>query len=153
VAVESDAEAEALIWQLQTRGYVAHMLVEQEDTGRIATVRLAADGDDGGMVLDLLFASSGIEAEVVVSAESVELVGSLRAPIATIPALIALKVLSRDDARRPQDRVDLVALLGAATAADLDEARRLLGLIEERGYSRGRDLLALLAALAEELAR
>jgi hypothetical protein len=80
-----------------------------------------------------------------------DLFEGLRAAIASLAALIALKVLARDDVQRPQDRVDLVALLDVASAADLADARRLLHLIEERGYSRGRilgnDLEALLAEL------
>jgi hypothetical protein len=151
VAVAGDLEAEAVIRHLGTRGYLARTLVEQEAAGRIAAVRLVTESDDDGMVLDLLFASSGIEAEVVEGSEMVELVEGLRAPIATISALIALKVLSRDDASRPQDRVDLVALLQASKAEDISEAQLLLGLIQERGYSRGRDLLAGLTAIREEV--
>jgi hypothetical protein len=151
VAVEGDPEAEALIRHLQQNGYTAQTLIEQEATGRIATVRLAPDTGDDGTVLDLLFASSGIEAEVVATAEVIGLAGSLRAPVATVSALIALKVLSRDDTRRPQDRVDLVALIGVATAEDLDEARRFLRLIAERGYARGRNLLERLTELEVEL--
>jgi predicted nucleotidyltransferase len=153
VAVPDDAGAEALIRRLQGDGYVAVTLVEQEAVKRVATVRLTSPGDPEGVVLDLLFASSGIEAEVVADAEVVDLFEGLRVPIATVPALIALKVLSRDDAMRPQDRVDLVALLRGATAGDLDEARRLLALIHERGYARGRDLLAGLASMEAELRR
>lgn len=58
--------------------------------------------------------------------------------------LIALKVLSRDDKTRPQDRVDLAALLSRATDDDLAEARALLQLITTRGYHRDIDLLAAL---------
>jgi hypothetical protein len=55
--------------------------------------------------------------------------------------LIALKVLSRDDVERPQDLVDLRALLRVASEEDLESARAALALIERRGYHRGRDLL------------
>jgi hypothetical protein len=65
--------------------------------------------------------------------------------------LIALKVLARDDVQRPQDRVDLVALLDAASATDMTGARRLLHLVDERGYARGRDLGTDLEALLAEL--
>ncbi|MEX2546858.1 MAG: nucleotidyl transferase AbiEii/AbiGii toxin family protein [Chloroflexota bacterium] len=151
VAVEDDAQAEALIRSLQQEDFAVEALVEQEVTGRIASVRLvAARPDEAGIVLDLLFASSGIEAEVVAGVEVMELFEGLTVPIATVPALIALKVLARDDIRRPQDRVDLVALLAIASSADLAEARRLLVLIEMRGYGRGRKLLADLEALQDE---
>lgn len=153
VAVEDDADAERLVHALSGAGYVVDALVEQEATGRLATVRLSTepdrdDGDDG-VVLDLLFASSGVEHEVIEGAEELEVFEGLRAPIASVGALIALKILSRDDLDRPQDRVDLVALLRVAATADLEETARLLGLMAERGYDRGRDLPAAFAELRE----
>jgi hypothetical protein len=61
-----------------------------------------------------------------------------------------LKVLARDDRSRPQDRVDLAALLTRADAAALSEARTSLELVTRRGFARGRDLLAgLLEAVNE----
>lgn len=152
VVVDDDAEAEALVRSLRAEGYGVMTLVEQEETDRLATVRLATPDSAGeGVVLDLLFASSGVEAEVVASADEMELFEGISAPIASVPSLIALKVLARDDARRPQDRVDLVALLGIASGAEVAEARLLLRLIQDRGYSRGRDLAADLESLMAEL--
>jgi predicted nucleotidyltransferase len=152
VSVEDDRQAESLIQRLRDDGYAIRALVEQDAAGRIATVRLGrpqAEPED--VVLVLLLASSGIEGEVVTGAESLELFDGLSVPVATVPALIALKLLARDDVRRPQDRMDLVALMGVASATDLAEARRLAALIAERGYARGRDLSAALDALEREL--
>ncbi len=146
-----DAQAEALIRTLRDDGYEVGALVEQETTGRIATVRLDASvPDDDGVVVDLLFASSGVEAEIVQSAEVLDLFDGLEAPVATIGALIALKLLARDDVTRPQDRVDLVALGRVASSFDLVEAGRMCRLIEYRGYARGRDLVSALAQLQRE---
>ena len=64
--------------------------------------------------------------------------------------LIALKVLARDDRTRPQDRVDIAALLSRADAGALQEAREALALIAERGFHRRRDLLAALDATVNE---
>jgi hypothetical protein len=151
VAVTDDRDAQSLVRSLQADGYRVLGLLEQETTGRLATVRLgSSEFGDEGVVLDLLFASSGVEPEVVGSAEELELFEGMRAPVATVASLIALKVLSRDDALRPQDRVDLVALVRLASADDLTEARRLLGLIDERGFGRGRDLPAHLDTLIAE---
>jgi predicted nucleotidyltransferase len=147
VAVASDTEAEALIRRLRARDYEVAALVEQEAVGRLATVRLSVAGDAEGPVMDLLFASSGIEREVVAGAEPIELLPGLTVKVARIEHLVALKVLSRDDARRPQDLVDLRALLRVATTADVDRAREALGLIATRGYHRGRELLSQLDAL------
>jgi hypothetical protein len=101
--------------------------------------------------VDLLFASSGIEKEVVASAETIEVFPGVDAPVATIGHLIALKVLCRDDVTRPQDRVDLRALLQTANKDDIGVARKALALVTERGANRGRDLLALLDATLLEL--
>ena len=60
---------------------------------------------------------------------------------------MALKVLSRDDAARPQHLVDLRALLDAASAADLALARHALESITARGYDRGRDLVGAMNGL------
>lgn len=142
VALDSDAEAQSLVHRLRLLGYGIGSIVEQEAVGRLATVRLTRFPAPQAPVVDLLFASSGIEPEVVAGAEPIEILPDLVVPVATTGHLIALKVLSRDDARRPQDLVDLGTLLRAASAADLEVARHALGLIAARGYDRGRDLLA-----------
>lgn len=104
VAVADDREAEAMTAWLRAVGYRILAIVEQEPTGRIATVRLAAEnGADDGVVLDLLFASSGIEREVVDTAEETDVFEGVGIPVASVAALIALKVLARDDLARPQD--------------------------------------------------
>lgn len=140
VAVATDAEAEALIHQLQARGYGVDALVEQEAVGRLATVRLTRSSTGQTPVIDLLFASSGIEPEVVAEADPIELLPNLTMAVARTGHLIALKVLSRDDLRRPQDLVDLRALLRVATSAEILRARGALALIAARGYHRSRDL-------------
>lgn len=151
VAADDDARAEALVHSLQQAGYVVVAIIEQEAVGRLATVRLQPPDDSGrGVVLDLLFASSGIEPEVVDSAELLEVIPGLTVPVARTGHLIALKVLSRDDKERPQDIVDLRALLPGAAPREIDRARRALRLIEERGFNRERNLLAMLEELLSE---
>lgn len=140
VAVATDVEAEALIHRLQAGGYGVDALVEQEAVGRLATVRLTRSSTGQTPVIDLLFASSGIEPEVVAEAEPIELLPNLTMAVARTGHLIALKVLSRDDLRRPQDLVDLRALLRVATSAEISRARGALALIAARGYHRSRDL-------------
>ena len=140
VAVASDAEAEALVRSLRARGYEIEVVVEQEAVGRLATARLTRSSEQTPTVIDLLFASSGIEPEIVAEAEEIELLPRLRVRVATAGHLIALKVLARDDVTRPQDVGDLRALLRVASAADVTRARAALTLIVRRGYHRGRDL-------------
>lgn len=153
VAVNTDAQAEQLVHVLQQCGYRVWAVVEHEATRRLATARLSAPGEDSkGIVVDLLFASSGIERETVAAAEALEIVPGLVVPVAGVGHLLALKVLARDDRHRPQDWDDIRALLQEAIAHDLDEARAALQLIAERGYHRGKSLLDELQQLIQEIA-
>lgn len=141
IAVSDDQGAEQAVHSLQRRGYHVRTLVEQDAAGRLATARLVPPGEgEAGVVLDVLFASSGIEPEIAAVAEVLEILPGLRVPVASVGHLLALKLLSRDDRTRPQDRIDLAALLRVATPADLEEARRSVALIHTRGFQRGRDL-------------
>jgi len=143
VAAPGDPAAEAIVAGLRARGYRPVATVEQESAGRMAQVRLAPPGEPAeGAIVDLLFASSGIEREIVDSAEPLEVVKGLRIPVAVLGHLLALKVLSRDDRSRPQDAGDLAALLSVARPADRSLAASALALIEERGFGRGRSLVA-----------
>ena len=147
VALDSDAKAQALVHHLHLLGYGIGAVVEQKAVGRLATVRLTRSPLPHAPVVDLLFASSGIEPEIVAEAEPIEVLPHLTVPVARTGHLIALKVLSRDDATRPHDLVDLRTLLGTASAADLSLARDALARITARGYDRGRDLLGALNGL------
>lgn len=151
VAVRDDAESEAIVRSLIADGYRPIGSVEQDDAGRLAIMRLNCPvGDAGEVVVDLLFASSGVEPELVRAADIVEIIPGLRLPIATTGHLIALKLLARDDQSRPQDMADLRALRSAATEDDILAARDAVQLITERGFNRGRDLEASLRAFTSE---
>ncbi len=143
VAVSGDEEAEALVHRLQGSGYRAIASVEHQSKHRLATIRLEAPrvkGRTSGVVVDLLFASSGIEHEVVNEAEVLEVLRGLFAPVARTGHLIATKVLARDDIRRPQDVADLRALAAGANATELKRAERALALIAKRRFNRDKDL-------------
>lgn len=144
VFADGDDAAEQLVLQLQNRGYVVGMLLQQEKTGRIATVRLTRESERSVYVA-LLFASSGIEPEIVAAAEELAVLEDVTVPVATRVHLIAMKVLARDDRHRPQDFDDLRALLAEASDGELSSVRDALALVEARGFNRGRDLSADLA--------
>lgn len=150
VAVASDAEAEQLVLRLQERGYRTLAVLEQQATGRLATVRLVPPRDAAAhAIVDLLFASSGIEPDLVAGAQSLEVAPGLHVPVARRGHLVAMKLLSRSD-RRPMDSVDLRELLRRIDQPELNLAREAAALIVERGFHRGRDLPAeLIKALAE----
>lgn len=157
VAVESDAEAEGVAYEFQGRGYQLYDVVEQTVAGRLATARFRVDdGDIRAGSVDLLFASSGIEPEIVDAAEDVEILPELRLPVAHCGHLLALKVLAHEEQRRPQDRVDIMALLAVADEEDLRVAREAAALITMRKFHRDKDLLTelgLFVRLAGELRR
>jgi ActR/RegA family two-component response regulator len=148
VLVGGDADAESLAFALSQRGYTVDSTVEHTKTGRLATIRTLSPS---GAVVDLLFASSGIESEVVASASRLEILDGFVVPVASIAHLIALKVLARDDRERPQDRIDLAGLFRKSTPEDIALAEAALELIDQRGYGRGRRLLDELNRALHEL--
>jgi hypothetical protein len=77
----------------------------------------------------------------------VEVVPNFIVPVASVGHLLALKILSRDDGRRPNDLADLHALLSVATPEDIETARAAVSLITDRGFNRERDLSPDLEAL------
>jgi predicted nucleotidyltransferase len=148
VAVSSDAEAEQLIHKLQQRGYRLKALVEQTGTERLATARLIPPGEEEeGVIVDLLFASSGIEPEIVAGAAVIDIGAGAPVKVVRPGDLVVLKLLANDRMKRPQDGADLVALRGVLDAAELERAREGCALVQRRGFHRGRDLGALLEEL------
>ncbi len=143
IVAGDDESAEGVARALGRLGYAVGGVVEHERLERLATVRLSSPVP-GGVVVDLLFASSGVEAEIVASAERLEVIPGLVVPLARAGSLVVLKLLARDDVLRPQDAQDLRSLRPVLTPADVAEARILAGLVASRGSDRGRDLPALL---------
>jgi hypothetical protein len=142
LAVPDDATAEGVVRFFLSEGYGLLASVEQDATGRLATIRLASSPrmPDQNVVVDLLFASSGVEPEIVGAAERLEILPGLFVPVALTGHLIAVKVLARDDQHRPQDLADLRALLAVAAPSDIELTRTTLELITQRGFHRDRDL-------------
>jgi predicted nucleotidyltransferase len=141
VAVGDDAAAERLVADLSAAGFRLLLSLEHAALGRLASVRLLAPGEPvEGVVVDLLFASSGIEPEICRSAEVVEIVPDLRVPVARVGHLVATKILA-EAPDRPQDAIDLVALARGLSADELERARGALRRIEALGANRGKALL------------
>jgi len=126
VASTDDPDAEQVLHGLRSHGYRVQATVEQDAGGRLSTVRLLSPV---GVKVDLLFASSGIEPEIVQRAEWIDQ-GQSRLPIARAEELIATKVLSAD-ADRLQDHLDFRALVSSGEV-DLHTVRDNLRLIELR---------------------
>lgn len=147
VAASSDADAESAVVGLRAKGYEVVATLEHEATGRLATVRLTREDDRPRMITDLLFASCGIEGEIVGNAEQLNILPDLSVPVAMVGHLLAMKLLARDDRQRPTDADDLAALAAVAKASDWDTAAEAVRLIAARGYARDRDLVAALSKL------
>jgi hypothetical protein len=97
----------------------------------------------GGLavVLDLLFASSGLEHDVCEAAERLEILPGVSVPVARAGHLVAMKLLSRAD-HRLQDEIDLRNLAVVLTTEDIELARLAVARIEAVGANRGRELVA-----------
>lgn len=148
IAASTDAEAERLVRALGDLGYRLLEQLENDVTGRLATVRMLApgEGETGGIVLDLFFDYSGLEEQLIQRAEILALVPGLEAPIARLGDLLALKVL----AARPRDREDAKVLLAKAKEEDLDLARDALQALGRLGVHREADYLEELQRLIAE---
>ena len=147
VVVDTDEHAETLVRALSLHGLRMDGLIEQEAVGRLAMARLSTDD---GLSVDLLIASSGIEAEVVASAETLEVVRGMLLPVARTGHLIALKLLSVAPGRET-DAADLRSLAGVATEGDWNLASEAVAQIQERGFARGRQLDSDLLALRDQI--
>lgn len=145
--VANDDQAEQCIHGFVQQGYVVIATVEQEATHRLATARLR---HPDAVVCDLIFATCGIESEVVASAERVELFPGKWVTTATAESIVAMKILSAT-AKRPRDLGDLQAMLRANPTLDESRVASLLEAMEARGYSRGQDLAEKWRRLRSEL--
>jgi hypothetical protein len=146
VAVADDAAAERLVSELRARGYALQLTLEQEALGRLATVRLTPPGAaQGGVILDLLFASSGIESDVCEAAQRLDVDDGLEVPVARAGHLVVMKLLSRAP-HRLQDEIDLTHLAAVLSPEDVGLARAGAARIEALGANRGRPVVAELEA-------
>lgn len=140
IAVDADQEAEAVVRHVRAAGLEVFALLEQASVERLATARLRAPD---GVVVDLLFASSGLEPELVRDAEPLTVLGVRGVPIPRVGHLIAMKLLSESD-KRIKDRLDLQLLFAVADADEVKRAAVGVELISTRGFARGKDLPTLL---------
>jgi hypothetical protein len=150
LALAGEAEAEAAVLGLRLRGYRDHpdgAVMEQPD-GRLATVRLISPVEgESGIVVDLLFASSGLEPEIVATAKALETLPGVMVPVVGAGYLLAMKVL----AGRPKDIEDIRGILEYIEPEELRLAREALDVITQRGFHRGRNLQEELTRLVASM--
>lgn len=136
VAVPDEAAARFVLRHLIKRRYRPGVAFNDLSSGvGLRGASIFPPGPEGASIpIDLLFNTCGAERDIVQRAESVEILPGLTTPVAQRGDLIAMKVLSLDDARRPKDRVHLAMLLSAASSEDLSLAMETLRLMEKRGF-------------------
>lgn len=155
VAVDTDTQAEQIAGHLIRCGYQVVTELDHKPTGRIGVLRLLSPEASGPYendelpLLDLLLHSTGIEQETVTDAQPIEIFSGIQFSTATVPHLIAMKVLSESD-RRLQDRIDLQNLIEVASDEELDLVPELLNLIDERGFANSKDLPAVFERFLKE---
>ena len=138
ILVDSNGTAEDLIRKIRAYDYEVFSLLENNQNKLISTVRL--ESNKNKIIVDLLFNSCGIEKEIISTATEVEIIDSVHCKVASLPALIAMKILSSTNEDRLQDTVDLQYLIKEANEEQLTEAKDLIQLIEEREFNAGVDL-------------
>lgn len=145
VVTADTLELDVLVSKLGSRGYLnPQSLMHVSPTFQLG-MRLTVPSKRAYKIpVDLLNSSSGIESEIVSSAQRIEILPATTLPVASLGHMIAMKVLSHDDHGRLRDKSDLISLLKSASAEDIVIAREALVLIKERGFDRGRDLIAML---------
>ena len=151
VAVDSDEAAEQLVRAMFGRGFELHMQIEQKTDGRLATCRLTHRDDPGSTIVDLFFASSGIEHEVIAAADMVALTDSIELPVVQSEDLIVLKLLAVANRRNAQDTQDVVNLLQMVDPERLDRTRMLIRLVSHRRPQSGKNLQAVFEQLLEQV--
>lgn len=148
VACPDDASVESLVGDLRARRYGLAQVLEHVKTGRISTVRMTSNRSLRTFV-DLLVATTGIEAEIVRSAERMEIAADVLCPVARRGHLIAMKVLSSSE-ERPRDVQDLVELLRDISDEELALAREAARQIDAAGLHPHRSVEGDLEALVAE---
>ena len=90
ISVASDEQPESLTFKLIKRGARLEFTLDQDEQKRLSMVSLKLDPTSHTSI-DLLFASSGIEAEITQSAELLEVFPNIIIPVASLSHLAALK--------------------------------------------------------------
>ncbi|MFB9662917.1 hypothetical protein ACFQS3_24795 [Glycomyces mayteni] len=148
-----------------------HLEIEHHPNGLVAGAHLVDDTGERELEVDLVFAASGIEAEITAAAEPLEILPGQVFRVARTGHLIALMLLSLGDTgRQPEpgqfasmdafsseqayigirDRADLTALTNAAADDDWRLAWEAVDLMATRSATRSRDLRSELAAFLAE---
>ena len=141
IAVSNAEEPEKIADSLIEAGYSnKQLLMHTSPTHRLGFRVLVPTTKDYSIPLDLLYSSSGIESEIVEAAETIELLPALFLPVASLSHVLAMKIVSQNDADRLRDKADVQQLLLRATPEEIDKTREALELIAQRGFGLEKNL-------------
>ncbi len=148
IVLKTNEEQLRIIEQLQKRGFSkASVQMHTLPTHKLG-FRLGIPTSTGTSVaLDLLCSSTGIEEEIVLGANKLEVFPKLFIPVASVGHLIGMKLLSQNDSDRLRDRDDLHKLIQIASPDEISTASNAVRLIQERGFSRGLNLVKLFSEI------
>jgi len=150
LAVKTDKDAEKLVKAMVDKGFRIETVLEHKPSDSIALVIFSSPTSDKiPYRVDLIFMQTGIEKEVVENSVVFKVDKKSELRVASVGHLIALKVLSMDDKKRPQDRLDIANLLKVADKNDLETAKKALDLITKREFNQKKDLLQRFKVLQE----
>jgi hypothetical protein len=144
VAVVEGADSDRLIRGLRDRGYrhlSGRSLFEADDE----PLRELRFNSPEGVRVDLILAWSGIEHEIVESAELFP-TGPISVPVCRIEHLLATKI----HAHRDKDGPDARGILQILSPQEIVRVRELLDLIARRSFVDGRKLQQRLTAFLDE---
>lgn len=146
--------AESIVQRLEKLGYRnPQILMHMEPTHRLGIRVEVPEVSNDPIPIDILEQTCGIESEIVAAAEPIEIFPGIIVPVATLAHLLAMKVLSNNESDRLRDQVDIQQLLSNSTEPDLDETRAALDSIQQRGFSRGKELQKEFAKLLARFTR
>ena len=143
VGADDDADVQSILDALRAQGFEAR--IAERSKGRMSAAQLDWGDDD----VRLLFASTGIEREIVNDARDAEVTGVGRLRLARVEDLLAVKIV-RIAATRPRDRADAHVLLMQNPELRLGDVSERLALITSRGFHREQDLAAKLQFLLRD---
>lgn len=143
VAAPSESAVDAIVFAMQSSGFLARQFFQRQETRELATVRFTLG--ETPTKLDLLFSTSGIEALAVSTATRREVDAGFEVPVVALPHYIAMKLI----AGRPQDMNDVALLLPRATA----KQRALIGQLLSQTQDFRREKAQRMWAIAQDLER
>lgn len=131
-------EAEDVLRSFALKGYVTLQVSAHPELQHITSARLLGlNSTYGRFFIDIIFSSTEVEKEITNHVQKVEILPNLIIPIARRGHLVAMKLLAINSRERTEektltDKADILSLLKSAKEKDIEDAKKLARLINER---------------------